>query len=132
MILCDTSALIALVNPKDKHHETVREFENQILVVPTTVLCEVDYMLTKYLGEEQAKSFFEYLVSDKQILLFDVSDFTRVNEIRRQYNSLPLGFVDASIVALAERHRIRRVLTLDRRHFTTVKPQHLDYLELLP
>lgn len=132
MILCDTSALIAFVNPKDKHHLEVRSFEDQTLVIPTTVLCEVDYMLTKYVGEEKTKEFFEYIVNDKQILLFDVTDFSRVNEIRRQYNSLPLGFVDASIIALAERHRIGQILTLDRRHFTAVKPQHLEYLELLP
>lgn len=102
------------------------------MVVPTTVLCEVDYMITKYLGESVAKQFFGELLTEWSILLFDQTDLARVNEIRIQYNDLPLGFVDASVIALAERHRIQRVLTLDRRHFTAVKPQHLGYLELLP
>jgi uncharacterized protein len=132
MILCDSSALIAFLDQSDRHHQTVRVYEDETLVVPTTVLCEVDYMITKYLGESVAKQFFSELLTEWSILLFDQTDLARVNEIRIQYNDLPLGFVDASVIALAERHRIQRVLTLDRRHFTAVKPQHLGYLELLP
>ena len=71
-------------------------------------------------------------MTEWEILTFDALDLARVNEIRRQYNDLPLGFVDASLVALAERYRIRRVLTLDRRHFTAVKPERVGHLELLP
>jgi predicted nucleic acid-binding protein len=40
--------------------------------------------------------------------------------------------VDASLEALAEKHRVRKVLTLDRRDFTRFRPRGLDYLELLP
>jgi predicted nucleic acid-binding protein len=43
-----------------------------------------------------------------------------------------VGFVDASIVVLAEKHRVRKVLTPDRRDFTRFRPRGLDYLELLP
>jgi predicted nucleic acid-binding protein len=43
-----------------------------------------------------------------------------------------VGFVDASIVVLAEKHRVREVLTPDRRDFTRFRPRGLDYLELLP
>ena len=57
MILCDTSALIALVNHKDKNHAAVKVFENDQLAIPTTVLCEVDYFLIKYMGDHVAKVF---------------------------------------------------------------------------
>jgi hypothetical protein len=43
-----------------------------------------------------------------------------------------LGLVDASLVILAERYQIKRILTLDRRHFNSIKTDRLDYLELLP
>ena len=79
-----------------------------------------------------AKTFFETVVADHRLLSFDTDDLIRVNQIRRHYADLPLGFVDASIIALAERYRIQRVLTLDRRHLSAVKPLHLGYLELLP
>ena len=132
MILCDTGALIAMVDATDKHHVAVKDFEAQGLLVPTSVLCEVDYFLCKYLGENTAKTFFERVVKNNELLVFDHLDLERVNQIRRHYQDLPLGFVDASIIALAERHRIQKVLTLDRRHFRAVKPLHLEYLELLP
>ncbi len=44
----------------------------------------------------------------------------------------PLGGTDASVIALAERHGATRVATLDRRHFTVVRPRHVQALDLLP
>jgi uncharacterized protein len=38
------------------------------------------------------------------------------------YRDLPLGTVDASVVATAERMKINEVATLDRRHFNGVRP----------
>ncbi len=49
-----------------------------------------------------------------------------------RYQGVPLGLVDASLVALAERYQIQRILTLDRRHFSLIQPETMDYLELLP
>jgi hypothetical protein len=48
------------------------------------------------------------------------------------YGSLPLGTTDASVVAVAERLKLTEVATLDRRHFTVVRPAHVDALTLLP
>jgi hypothetical protein len=45
---------------------------------------------------------------------------------------MPLGTVDASAIALAERLGITAVATLDHRHFGTVRPSHVDAFELLP
>ena len=89
-------------------------------------------MVVKYLGEAVAKRFFAELLEEWEVLVFDTTDLARVNEIRHFYSSLPLGFVDASLIALAERHRIKRLLTLDRRHFLAVQPAGLEFLELLP
>lgn len=38
----------------------------------------------------------------------------------------------AAIVAIAERLNVRRILTLDRRHFSVIRPQHCAAFELLP
>jgi predicted nucleic acid-binding protein len=37
---------------------------------------------------------------------------------------LPLGMVDASVVALAERRELEVIATLDERHFRVVRPRH--------
>jgi predicted nucleic acid-binding protein len=65
-------------------------------------------------------------------LAVDMTDIARAYEIMTIYADTPIGFVDASIVALAERYKIRQVLTLDRRHFAMFRPRGLGYLELLP
>jgi uncharacterized protein len=43
----------------------------------------------------------------------------------------PLGR-DASVIAVAERLDVTEVATLDRRHFTVVRPRHTTALTLLP
>jgi predicted nucleic acid-binding protein len=48
------------------------------------------------------------------------------------YGDLPLGTTDASVIALAERLKLTEVATLDHRHFTMVRPAHVDTLTLLP
>jgi len=48
------------------------------------------------------------------------------------YADARLDFVDCCIMALTERLDIRRVATFDRRDFSIFRPNHGDYLELLP
>lgn len=49
-----------------------------------------------------------------------------------EYADLPLGTTDAAVVALAERFAVTELATLDRRHFTVVRPRHTAALALLP
>jgi predicted nucleic acid-binding protein len=60
------------------------------------------------------------------------SDLIRIAELVAQYHDLPLGTVDASVVATAERLRIAEIATVDRRHFSVVRPAHIDVFRLLP
>lgn len=53
-------------------------------------------------------------------------------KLMERYKDLPLGFVDASLVILAERYQIKRILTLDRRHFNLIQSEQVKYLEILP
>jgi predicted nucleic acid-binding protein len=38
----------------------------------------------------------------------------------------------ATVIALAERPNVTEIATLDRRHFTGVRPSHISSLTLLP
>jgi predicted nucleic acid-binding protein len=60
------------------------------------------------------------------------SDYARSAELVVTYGDLPLGTTDASVIAIAERLKLTEVATLDRRHFTVVRPVHVDTLTLLP
>jgi predicted nucleic acid-binding protein len=44
-------------------------------------------------------------------------DISKARAVIARHAALQIGLADASIVVLAERHRIWEVLTLDQRHF---------------
>lgn len=60
------------------------------------------------------------------------SGWIRIAELVARYRDLPLGTVDASVVAAAERLGVSEIATVDRRHFTVVRPNHIDAFTLLP
>jgi uncharacterized protein len=62
----------------------------------------------------------------------DAADLLRMAELVARYHDLPLGSVDASVIAVAERLGITQIATLDHRHFGVVRPHHTEALELLP
>jgi uncharacterized protein len=49
----------------------------------------------------------------------------RMAVLVRQYADLKLGGTDAAVIATAERLGITRVATVDRHHFTVVRPKHV-------
>jgi uncharacterized protein len=76
-------------------------------------------------------------LSDVRAGLFTLLETTsaeldRIAELVETYADLPLGTVDASVVALAERLNLPAVATLDHRHFSIVRPRHVPAFSLLP
>ena len=49
-----------------------------------------------------------------------------------QYLDRPVGLVDASIVAVAERLGIAELATMNGRDFYLARPKHIDAFVLLP
>ena len=101
--------------------------------MPITILAEVDYFVTQRVGPLIAASLVERVTtSDLYVEHLMGEDFPRIVELMRQYADSSIGFVDASIVAVAERLGIRRVLTLDRRHFGPIRPRHCQVFDIVP
>lgn len=90
-------------------------------------------MLEAKVGTFAEVAFLE-AVADGDFELVDLTpeDVTRMVELVGRYADLPLGTTDASVIALAERLGVPEIATLDRRHFTVVRPRHVDALTLLP
>lgn len=59
-------------------------------------------------------------------------DYARTRELMTTYADLRVGFVDAAVLAIVERLREPKLATLDHRHFSVMRPRHVDALELLP
>jgi predicted nucleic acid-binding protein len=103
------------------------------LLVPTLVITEVVYLLATRLGPDAEIRFLGDLSSGSLIAEpVAAEDWLRIAELVGRYRELPLGSVDASVVAAAERRQEHEVATLDRRHFNIVRPSHLEAFTLLP
>jgi len=59
-------------------------------------------------------------------------DYRRARQLLETYADLRVGFVDVAVLAIVERLREPKLATLDHRHFTVMRPRHVDSLELLP
>lgn len=97
------------------------------------MITEVVYLLATRLGWQPEVRFLGDLASgDFTLEPVHPADLLRMAELVARYRDLPLGSVDASVIAAAERRRISEVATLDRRHFSVVRPRHTEAFRLLP
>ena len=135
-LVCDTGAIYALYDADDANHHAVKavvEMEPGPLVLPVVLLAEIDYLLNDRLGVGATLDFLASLDVEAFTLVdLTAADLLRCRELIQRYGDLPLGLADASVVAVAERLRLQRVLTLDQRHFRIVKPSVFEHLILLP
>jgi predicted nucleic acid-binding protein len=136
MILVDTGPIVALVNDRDDRHRECQSLLERLpgpLLIPATVATEVCLMLESRRGTRAELTFLTDVRSGKFILIESLSaDLDRVAQLVARYDNLPLGTVDASVIALAERLNIATIVTLDRRDFSLVRPTHVPALTLLP
>ena len=101
--------------------------------MPVLVVTEVAYLLATRIGFATEVRLLGDLASGELITEgVDAADWLRAAELVVTYRDLRLGTVDASIVAAAERLNIKVIATLDRRHFSVVRPAHVNSFDLLP
>ena len=135
-ILVDTGPLYAMADRDDDwHHRVVRFLERSRdpLLVPVTVLPEAAYLLATHLGPEAERRLVQSVVSGEMAVEeVTLQDLRRTVELLRSYEEARIGFVDATVVAVAERLKISRILTTDRRDFSIVRARHCKAFELLP
>jgi predicted nucleic acid-binding protein len=134
LAIVDAGPLYAAADADDQDHEpsvAALSRGDLRLVVPALVIAEATYFVGRRLGPLAESQFLQGLGT------FDVEapspeDFKRSAELVAAYADFPLGGTDASVVALAERLGAPIIITLDRRHFSAVRPHHRDAFELLP
>lgn len=137
MIIVDTGFLVALLDADDRHHErcaTCLALNDEPLVVPIPVVTETCSFIERDGGPELEADFLESFGPNETFEMIDLrpGDWTRAVDLIRTYADLPLGVVDASVMAIAERLGSTQIATLDHRHFTVVRPAHATAFELRP
>lgn len=135
-IVADTGPLYALVDASDAWHKRVVEWwrkNREPVVVPVCVLPEVCYLLHTRISR-QAEAAFVRSITDGEFIIepLEAEDIARAEALIRKYADLELGFVDATVIATAERLDAVEVVTTDRRHFSAVRPRHVGAFRLSP
>ena len=136
MILCDTGPIVAAALADDaRHHECVELFTGlhlarRPLLVPGTVVAEVGYLLARNAGARVESLFLQALAAGASSRSISVPRLPAGGGVGGSYADR-LGTTDATVIALAERTGVDEVATLDRRHFTVVRPSHTPSLTLL-
>lgn len=136
MLVVDAGPLYAAADRRERHHAACVQVLRRAaypVVVPALVVTEVAYLLGDRLGAQAEARFARSLARGELLVEAPTPpDWGRVAELCATYADLPLGLVDASVIALAERLHAVQLATLDRRHFTVVRPAHVQAFTLLP
>jgi predicted nucleic acid-binding protein len=135
-LLVDTGPLYSVADRDDGHYAACLDFfarSRGPFIVPDLVVAEVAYLISSRLGTDTEIRFLGSLARGRLVSEpVHPGDWIRIAELVARYRDFPLGTVDASVVAAAERLGITKIATLDRRHFSVVRPAHVESFELLP
>ena len=135
MLLVDTGVFISAADRDEPRHlDCSALLRNRTdLIVAAPVIPEAAWMIESRLGPAAETRLLRLLTSTRfTIIDLTDTDYQRCIELIDSYADLGLGFVDASIIAVAERLDIATIATLNHRDFAVVRPAHRDALELLP
>ena len=136
MILVDSSGLLAAIDSSQREHTTAAhalEAAEPPLLLSPFVLAELDYFLATRIGSRAEVALLEEVAAGAyQLEPFGRDDVAAALAVIERYGDLGLGLADASIVVLADRHETSDVLTLDERHFRTVRRSKGETFRLLP
>ncbi len=109
------------------------ESSEERVAVPAPVVVELDWLAGQRLRPDAFLSFLSDVEDARlDVVELEPSDYPRIRELLNRYRDLPLGFVDAAVLAVVERLGETRLATLDRRHFTILRPRHVPALRLIP
>ncbi|MGH2489389.1 MAG: type II toxin-antitoxin system VapC family toxin [Candidatus Limnocylindria bacterium] len=136
MILLDTSGLLAAIDISQHQHaaasDSLRAADPPWVLSPF-VLAELDYLLATRVGVGAERALLEEVGRGVyQLESFDAKDIAASERMIDRYADLGIGLADASIVILSNRYGIVDVLTLDERHFRTVRGPGGRAFRLLP
>lgn len=136
MLIVDTGPLVAAADRTDRQHHACLELLETAsgpLVTTAMVVAEAVYLVTRELGPHAEPAFYDAIINGTlTVEPLGPADWQRIRELVDRYMDLPLGGTDASLIAVAERLGATRIATLDRAHFSIVRPVHCDAFELSP
>jgi len=124
-LILDSCGLLAAIDERQEDHAAAREVLESAggpLLISPFVLAELDYMILTRMGQASELALLgEVARGAYRLEKFSEGDVAEALEIVERYADFRIGLADASNVVLANRHRTLDVLTLDERHFRTLR-----------
>lgn len=125
---------MALIHADDNHHVSCKEALKKIREPIGTVwpaITEAMYLLGFAWKAQDA--LWRLLGNGAiKILQLEAADLPRMRELMRKYSDLPMDLADAGLVRVAERERISRIFTVDRRDFELYRARRIRRFTVLP
>jgi len=125
-VLADTGPIVAAANRRDHAHDLAAALVTELgreLVVLDPVIVEVDQLLRVRVNRDAGVAFLSAMAKGEHALDFMTQGLVRrAAEIDAQFRDLDLGFVDAALMAYAERHDLP-ILTFDFEDFRAAPPK---------
>jgi uncharacterized protein len=134
MILVDAGPLIALIHEDDNEHERCRDAfatMDEPLGTVWPAVAEAMHLLS-FSSRAQEALWDMIEIGAVEIMPIGIDDVPRMKELMRKYRDLPMDLADAALVRVAERERLRRIFTLDRRDFQIYKPSRIGRFTIFP
>jgi predicted nucleic acid-binding protein len=135
-IILDSSGLLSAIDDRQEDHIPVREFLESVrepLIISPFVLAELDYMVMTRLGQAREVALLREVARGAYILEpFSAEDVSDAIEVIENYADLGVGLADASNVVLSRRRETNDLLTLDERHFRTLRGYRERPFRVLP
>ena len=136
MIVADTSGLVAFFSESGPTHEAVAawlESNDAVMVVSPYVVAEVDYLVATRKGVDAELAVLAELSGGAyELPTMDADDLAVARRVVERYRDLGIGVADASLAVLAQRYHTRTVLTLDRKHFSVMRPLDGGVFTIVP
>jgi len=111
----DSGPLIALFDKDDAHHSRSLKFVkgyNGQLFSTIAVMTEVSHLLD--FSTEAQLGFLDWVIDGGvNIVELSLRDLRMIRHVTEKHSDLPADFVDASLLAIAERLTIKNVISID-------------------
>ena len=135
-ILLDGSAVLAAADRDDLNHAAAVAWfrrADEPLLIGALTLGELDVLLQRELGADASRAVLRTVVDGAiRVVPPDERDLVRAVELMTEVAEHRPRLADAVLVATAERLRVHRIATFDRRPIAVFRPRHVRAFDLEP
>jgi predicted nucleic acid-binding protein len=132
--LIDTGAILALLDRSDRWHDLCVDAFRQLhlpLLTSEAVLTEVFHLVGETRREMEAA--WKFVRSGVLTLgTIDEMELPPLHQLMSRYWDCPMDFADATLVYLAKRESISRILTVDHADFSTYRIEGKRQFRIVP